>query len=121
MTKTLVEWLKEIGEEYGAGTLQEDGTIVGTITNDEQLARQIWQRALGYVKNIKQEDGSFAHREILPDPKAQQFIIERREGKYVDPIGDKNPMKALEKINDAIQGQLNTLTEAIVDDSNSDN
>ena len=119
--KTLVEWLKEIGEEqYECGIPEPDGTI-RVITNDEQLARQIWQRALGYVKNTVQEDRSIAHREILPDPKAQQFIIERREGKYVDPIGDKNPMKALEKINDAIQGQLNTLTEAIVDDSNSDN
>lgn len=114
--KSLVDWLKEIGQEGSEDELQPDGTI-RSMTNDERLARMIWERALGSIRDIEREDGSTTHFERLPDAKAQQFIIERREGKYTEPVKDGS-VKPLERISKAIQDQLNATTEQIVGKSN---
>lgn len=100
MNKQIVEYLTEIGQE-----LSEEGQV-----NDEKLARLIWKRALGYVET--REDGSETH--YFPDPKAQQFIIERREGKAADVEMDNGTPTLVEKISETIVAQINKRSEQLV-------
>ena len=61
-------------------------------------------------------DGTSSHRVIPPDPKAQQFIFERREGKFVTPQSGK-AASLLEKITDIAKNRANTFAQKAVDDS----
>lgn len=118
--KRLVQYLEEIGQEiHDTAYVDADGAL-RPITKDEQLAREIWRRALGYEKEVKSSDGTATHRIFEPDAKAQQFIFERREGKYTIPQEDTS-MPLLERISEIAKINLNKIAEQSVDDRSIDN
>lgn len=120
MAKRLTEYLEQIGREiHDRGHVYADGTV-RPITKDEMLAREVWRRALGHEQETTNEDGSVSHRIYPPDPKMQQFIFERREGKIVTPQEEKS-IELLDKISEIARSQLNTAAEDIVKDDRDDN
>lgn len=119
MAKKLSGYLESIGQEiHDTAYVDGEGTN-RPITKDETLAREIWKRALGCVETIENEDGTFSHRVFKPDPRAQQFIFERREGKPEASIeGDDTSL--LDNISDIARNMMNRSAEEIVTDGNSD-
>lgn len=117
MPQGLSEWLERIGQEWFIQGAHPDGTIIQR-SNDEQLARLIWERALGQQIKTEHEDGSISVDVLKPDPRAQQFIFERREGKMTQPVEDRG-ITALDRVDEAIAGEMNKAAEAIVDDNDS--
>jgi len=119
MKRSLSKLLETIGQEiHDSGYVDATGTI-RPITKDEQLAREIWRRALGYEEEMANTDGTVMHRIFPPDPKMQQFLIERREGKFVAP-SDEQATPLVKKISEMIKQQLNAEAEQIANDRDSD-
>ena len=114
----LQKWLTEIGRESNDEKLGSDGRIT-TITNDEQLARMIWQRALGYIETSTDKNGQEHVTIHLPDAKAQQFIFERREGKAAE-VHEGDGLTAGQKIANDIKDQLNDLAQKTLNDDSDD-
>ncbi len=111
--KSLTDYLVAIGQEIDRSHADVDDTLI-PITKDEALARELFNRALGYVVVTENGDGTSSHRVIPPDPKAQQFIFERREGKFVTPQSGRTA-SLLEKIADITKSQANTFARKAVD------
>ena len=113
--KKLSKYLESIGQEIHETAYMDQSGTNRAITKDECLAREIWRRALGYEENVANGDGEFSHRVFKPDPKAQQFIFERREGKPEAPIeGDDTSL--LDGISDIARNMMNKSAEEIVTD-----
>lgn len=118
--QALVDWLDQIGQEiFIEPTLLPDGTVTSR-TNDEQLARLIWRRALGYREIIEHPDGTKEFRNHFPDAKAQQFIFERREGKFTTAQEGKS-ISPLDRISELIKSELNKTAHMIVDEQDANN
>ena len=117
MTQKLSKFLIDIGQELHEEGHSDGDNVIQPITKDEQLAREIWKRALGYTEEIKNSNGVAISRTYPPDPKAQQFIFERREGKFVTPP-DSNPITLLKKISELTISRVNDMADQIVDDRN---
>ncbi len=117
MGKSLGKFLEKIGQELSDVTICGNDGVVRPITKDEQLARAIWEQALGYEVITENADNQESHRVIPPDPKMMQFIIERREGKLITPT-DKKPPKLLEKISDLGKAKANDAARRVTDDIN---
>ena len=115
MERTLGKLLESIGNEIHDSGYTDANGVIRSITKDEQLAREIWRRALGYEQEITNADGSIQHRIFPPDPKIQQFLIERREGKIIQPTEEKS-ITLLEKISELAKAQLNKAAEEVVKD-----
>lgn len=119
MGKQLSDYLRTIGLEiHDTSYADEDGAL-RPITRDEALAREVWKRALGYEEEMENADGVMQHRIHLPDPKAQQFIFERREGKIVVPVDD-NGISLVERITEITKAQVNKIAEQSIDDRDPD-
>lgn len=116
MKRSLSKLLEEIGQEIHEEGFVDAAGVIRPITKDEALARQIWRRALGYETNIVNLDKTVTHKIYPPDPKMQTFLIERREGKFVQPPDEKS-ISLLERIDGLIKQQLNATAEQVVNDS----
>jgi len=114
MGKGLSDYLKTIGQEVHETSYVDATGTLRPITKDEALAREVWKRALGCEEEIKNEDGTATHRVFAPDPKAQQFIFERREGKIVI-LPDEGSITLLEKISELTKTRLNKIAEDIAE------
>jgi len=114
--QTLSAYLKQIGlEHYASAHVGEDGCIT-QITNDEMLARRIWARAHGWRQDVRDENGHLTGViDHPPDPKAQEFIFERREGKSVVQV-DKKTADLLDKISELAKIDANDMAEQSVND-----
>lgn len=117
--KKLSKYLESIGQELHETAYVDDKGVNRPITKDETLAREIWKRALGCVETIENEDGTFSHRVFKPDPRAQQFIFERREGKAEAPI-EGNDTSLLDNMSETARNMMNKSAEEIVTDGNTD-
>ena len=115
MKRSLSKLLEEIGAEIHEAGFADATGVIRAITKDEALARQIWRRALGYEENIVNLDKTVTHKVYPPDPRMQQFLIERREGKFVQPPDEKT-ISLLDKIGEIAKNQVNTAAEQVVDD-----
>ncbi len=114
--KKLSEYLESIGHEIHDVAYADTSGTMRPITKDERLAREVWRRALGYEDEVKNEDGTVIHRVHPPDPRAQTFIFERREGKIVVPTGEE-AITILERISALAISRSNKLAEQSTDDS----
>lgn len=117
--KKLSKYLESIGQELHETAFVDDKGVNRPITKDETLAREIWKRALGCVETIENEDGTFSHRVFKPDPRAQQFIFERREGKPEAPI-EGSDSSLLDGISDIARNMMNKTAEEVVTDEYTD-
>lgn len=116
--RSLTDYLKTIGHEnHDTAYMDETGTL-RPITKDEQLAREIWRRALGYTEKMVNPDGTPGHRAYAPDPKAQEFIFIRREGKNAVPQDEEDKARILKRVSDVAKQSLNEAAKKIIDDKN---
>jgi hypothetical protein len=115
--KRLSDYLKQIGHEIHDVAYADATGTIRPITRDEVLARKVWKRALGHEEEITNADGSVTHRVFQPDPKAQAFIFERREGKFITPQDEKTTT-LLERISEIAKTQLNAVAEQSLNDRN---
>ena len=115
MAKRLTEYLEQIGLEIHDTAYADASGVFRAITKDEQLAREVWKRALGYEEETENSDGTVRHRIYPADPKMQQFIFERREGKNVVPTGEETA-SLLDKISDLAKSKVNNAAKESVDD-----
>ncbi len=118
--KKLSDYLMIVGKEIHDNAYMDDDGVVRPITRDEALARVIWRRALGWSETIPGENGTFRHLDHLPDPKAQVFIIERREGKNIIPVEELG-RTLLDKISDLAKDRANAAAEKSIDESKTAN
>ena len=118
--KKLTEYLEEIGQEIHDASFADTDGVLRPIMKDELLAREIWKRALGYEEESQNADGTVSHRVFQPDPKAQAFIFERREGKFITPPEGKGAT-LLDKISALTKMKLNLDAEEIVNGDSDDN
>ena len=117
--KKLSRYLESIGQELHETAYVDDKGVNHPITKDESLAREIWKRALGCVETIENGDGTFSHRVFKPDPRAQQFIFERREGKAEAPI-EGNDTTLLDDFSETARNMMNKTAEEVVSDEYAD-
>jgi len=118
MAKALREWLEEIGqEELPEPEVDVDGKV-RTLTLDEKLSRLVWQRALGWVEVVELPGGNESCTVHSPDPKAQAFIFERREGKQ--PLGNEDMKRpdALDRVRKSSKDDMNDLAQQSLDENN---
>ncbi len=113
MARRLSKFLETIGQEiHNASHVDAEGTF-RPITKDESLAREVWKRALGYEEETINADETVSHRKYPPDPKAQQFIFERREGKPEAPIEGQDT-SLLDGIGDIARNMMNKTADEVV-------
>ncbi len=117
MNESLGKYLEKIGQELSNQTICGDDGVIHPITKDEQLARAIWDQALGCDVVTVNVDGHESHKIFPPDPKMMQFIIERREGKLTTPI-DKKQANLLDRISDLNRSKANDAARQATNDSN---
>lgn len=121
MAKSLHNWLEDIGQEEILEPTEDKTGAIQAMTKDEKLARSIWQRALGYQETIEHPDGMVSHTTHPPEAKAQQFIIERREGKFADPTKDIHRPKPLDRIQEKFKNATNkTASQSLNENDDSD-
>lgn len=113
--KKLLKFLRDIGAEKEA---QDDGQVT---TNVEALARLTWKEALGYIvmrETVGKDDKVVTVAErVAPDRYAKQILFDHLLGKpkpqTQKQVDDRKPKAppAHERVNDTMQGHLNTIAE----------
>lgn len=104
-TRALTRHLTEIGQE--AVTIDNEGR---PITREEALARLLWDKALGYVDQVKTDEGAMKDVIHKPESWAMQYIYDRREGRAVVSIAeDEGRVKAAEKVRDLAKARINSM------------
>jgi hypothetical protein len=107
-SKALTGHLKRLASE--AVTITDDGTPV---TREEQLAKLIWDQALGYTEETRNEEGTLVKVYHKPTAWAQQYLYERIEGKaQVMQPDNEGGMKAADKVRDLAKQRVNALAVA---------
>jgi hypothetical protein len=102
--KAIAEHLRRLGQEV------IDVTDDGPITRDDKLAQLIWNQALGWTEETRDDEGN---RKLIKHPPvawAQQYVIERREGK--SPIAaqeDTRTVRTADKVRELSRTRLNKL------------
>jgi hypothetical protein len=80
------------------------------ITNEEALARLLWNMALGYEEMTRNEEGTMTRVVHKPVAWAIQYIYDRKEGRAAPTVlEDEGRMKAAEKVRDLAKARLNGL------------
>ncbi len=79
----------------------------------------MWNQALGHEEEVTNADGTVTHRVFPPDPKAQQFIFERREGKFVTPAEERS-ISLLEKISEIAKAGMNDMAQEALNEPSDD-
>lgn len=85
------------------------------LTNDQVLARMIWQQAKGWTEVIRDDNGN--RKEIVHPPVAwcQQFLFEQIEGKAPISVPDDiQGIRALDKVSDLAAQRLNGITAKVI-------
>lgn len=103
--KALTAELTRLGKL--AHTVLNDGTPV---TKDEVLAELIWSQALGWTEETLDDEGNKQKIVHKPVAWAQQYIIERREGRAPQSVPDQaEGIRAADKVRKLAQDRINTL------------
>lgn len=81
-------------------------------TNYEQLAKMIWQQALGWVEETRDEMGNKVTKVHPPIAWCQQFVFERMEGKSaITTTENESGMKASDKVRELARDRVNALSK----------
>ena len=108
--KRLTAELSRLGAEIH--DMLPDGTPV---TRDEQLAKLIWQKALGWVEETRDAEGNRKKKAHPPESWAMQYIWERREGKAPAALPDESGGKtAAQKVRELATQRLNSIARSSV-------
>ena len=105
--RALTAELRKLAAEIHS--IDEDGN---PITNEQKLAHALWNEALGWTEELKDEKGNLKENYHPPAAWAQQFIYERLEGKVAPAtVEDGSRVTAAETVRKLAVAQLNKLVE----------
>ncbi len=108
-SRALTENLRRMASEVV--DLLPDGT---QITREERLAELIWKQALGYVEEVRNEEGTLTKVVHKPVAWAQQYLFERMEGKAAIAAPDASVgMRAADKVRALAKDRLNRIAETV--------
>lgn len=83
------------------------------ITRAMVLAKLIWDAALGYVSEHRDELGKLVKKVVPPQPWAQQYLFERLEGKATpQAVEVDTAVKASDRVRDLAKDRLNKIAMA---------
>lgn len=103
--RALTKHLTTIGAE--AHTIDDAGN---PITKEEALARLLWNKALGYEEQTRDDEGTLKTLKHKPESWAIQYIYDRREGRTAPTIlEDEARVKAADKVRDLAKQRVNQL------------
>lgn len=104
-TRVLTRHLTELGQL--AHTVDDNGR---PISREEALADLLWNKALGYVEQVRDDEGNQKSVVHKPEAWAIQYIYDRREGRAVISVAeDEGRVKAAEKVRDLAKARINSL------------
>jgi len=112
----LSKFLRQIGQERTevAGSDTETGQP-RLVSKAEQLARTIWQLALGWKEEVVEEDLKTSHKkrvvkEHKPDNTMISLVFDRLEGKVAATESEKSKKQPLsQRVNDQAKKRVNAL------------
>jgi hypothetical protein len=106
----LTDHLKAIGNEV-SDDIANDGT---PLTKFEQLARLVWNRALGHKESIEGPDGKIIEVVHKPDKGFISTIFDRVEGRVAPTaaLDDKKKASLADRIGEQSKSRLNRLAKS---------
>lgn len=108
--KVLTENLRKLAGEVHE--LLPDGT---QLTREEVLSRLIWQQALGWTEEVRDDLGNRTRKVHPPVSWCQQFLFERMEGRAPQAVQDESSsMRAADKVRELSKQRLNALASAAI-------
>jgi hypothetical protein len=103
--KALTAELRKLAAEVH--TVTNDGTPV---TREQRLGELIWQQALGWTEESRDDNGTMKKVVHLPVAWAQQYLFERLEGKAPVAVAENDGgMKAADKVRSLAKDRVNAL------------
>lgn len=108
--KALTGELKKLAAE--AVDITPDGT---PITREQKLAQLIWNQALGWTEEVRDDEGNRKEIKHQPVGWCQQYLFERIEGKAPQAVPDEHTgMKAADKVRELAKDRINQMATAAV-------
>lgn len=106
--RALTKHLNAIGQE--AHTIDDAGN---PISKEEALARLLWDFALGFTEETRDDEGTLKKVKHKPAPWAMQYIYDRKEGRTAPTImEDEGRIRAADKVRDLAKNRANQLAAA---------
>lgn len=103
--RALTKHLQMLGQEMH--TVDNEGN---PITREEALARLLWNMALGYTEQVRDDEGNWKTVVHKPVAWAMQAVWDRREGKVPTAIGeDETRVKASDRVRELAKARLNAM------------
>lgn len=103
--KQLTDELRKLAHEVVSVTDGGD-----PLTRIQILGLKIWNQALGWVENYRDDSGTLCERVHPPVAWCQQFVFERCEGRAAVQAPDpESGLKAADKVRELVVGRLNSL------------
>ncbi len=107
----------DLARELGADKSVVSRWFNGTSPSQEwqeRLAELIWKQALGYVEEVRNEEGTLTKVVHKPVAWAQQYLFERMEGKAAIAAPDASVgMRAADKVRALAKDRLNRIAETV--------
>lgn len=107
-TRSLTKHLNDLGRQVH--DMLPDGTPV---TREEALARLLWDMALGYKEQTRDDEGNLKEIVHKPVAWAMQAVWDRKEGRAAPTVlEDENRVRAADKVRDLAKNRVNQLASA---------
>ena len=103
--RSLTKHLAEMGQQIH--TVDDNGD---PITREQALAALLWNMALGYEEQTRDDEGNLKTVKHKPASWALQAIWDRREGRAAPTVmEDEGRIKAADKVRDLAKNRVNAL------------
>jgi hypothetical protein len=104
-TRNLTKHLTELGQQIH--TVDDEGN---PITREQALAELLWKKALGWIEETRDDEGTLQKVVHKPESWAIQYIYERREGKSIPTLpDDADRVRASDRVRELAKQRLNQL------------
>ena len=81
------------------------------VTREQKLAQMIWNLALGWIENQRDDDGNLKKIRHPPVAWAMQFLFERCEGKAPQAVQEETTgIRAADKVRELSVERVNAIT-----------
>lgn len=107
-TRALTRHLNELGREVH--TVNDAGD---PITREEALARRLWDMALGWEEQTRDDEGNLKTVKHPPVAWAMQYVYDRKEGRTAPTVlEDEGRVRAADKVRELAKDRVNQLASA---------
>jgi hypothetical protein len=122
--RALTTKLREMAAEvHDVEIVDEETGEIQVITRIESLATKLWNRALGWIEEVVEEDddvpGKVRERKIVHKPEqwAMQLLYDRLEGRVPQALPDDGPgITAADKVGELAKSKINSMAKKAAGD-----